>query len=307
MSRAYVLPTLALLGLLVAVVVVVDTNRPPPVPTAAVPAAQSPFATSVAGAGITEIGRGNIAVATTVPGVVQIVYVKVGDRVGSGDPLFKIDDRDLQARLQVERAKVTEARAALDKPAHRLAFISHLAHLDREVISAQSISDLRDDVDLAQAALESAVAAANQTKVEIDRTVVRATAPGRILQVNIRAGEYADTRAQATPLILMGDDTRMYLRVDIDEGEAWRVKPNAEAVAFVRGNPALRAPLRFEYIEPYVTPKTSLTGQGTERTDVRVLQVIYSFDRNTLPVYVGQQMDVFIQAPPAAAARIQPR
>ena len=47
-----------------------------------------------------------------------------------------------------------------------------------------------------------------------------------------------------------------------------------------------------------MTPKTALTGQGTERTDVRVLQVIYSFERGDLPVYLGQQMDAFIRADP---------
>ncbi|HLH54443.1 MAG TPA: hypothetical protein VKY92_12585 [Verrucomicrobiae bacterium] len=44
-------------------------------------------------------------------------------------------------------------------------------------------------------------------------------------------------------------------------------------------------------------PKTSLTGDTTERVDTRVLQVIYSFERGELPIYVGQQMDVFIEAP----------
>jgi HlyD family secretion protein len=73
--------------------------------------------------------------------------------------------------------------------------------------------------------------------------------------------------------------------------------------------PDLNAPLQFERFEPYVIPKVSLTGQSTERTDVRVLQVVYSFDPAALPVYVGQQMDVFIQAPPIAEAstRAQPR
>jgi hypothetical protein len=49
-----------------------------------------------------------------------------------------------------------------------------------------------------------------------------------------------------------------------------------------------------------VIPKASLTGQSTERTDTRVLQVIYSFNRAALPVYVGQQMDAYIEAPPVA-------
>jgi HlyD family secretion protein len=51
-------------------------------------------------------------------------------------------------------------------------------------------------------------------------------------------------------------------------------------------------------VEPYVTPKTSLTGSSTERVDTRVLQVIYSFPPHALPAFVGQQLDVFIETPP---------
>jgi HlyD family secretion protein len=76
----------------------------------------------------------------------------------------------------------------------------------------------------------------------------------------------------------------------------------APALAFVRGNPDLNAPLQFARFEPYVVPKISLTGQSAERTDMRVLQVIYSFDPAVLPIYVGQQVDVFIEAPPIGRA-----
>ena len=51
--------------------------------------------------------------------------------------------------------------------------------------------------------------------------------------------------------------------------------------------------MRFE---PYVVPKQSLTGDSTERVDTRVLQVIFSFTRGELPIFVGQQMDVFVDA-----------
>ena len=100
--------------------------------------------------------------------------------------------------------------------------------------------------------------------------------------------------------MLLGDDSRLHVRVDIDENDAWRAHPGASAMAFVRGNPDLNMPLQFERFEPYVVPKVSLTGQSTERTDTRVLQAIYSFDPAALPVYVGQQMDVFIEAPSAS-------
>jgi hypothetical protein len=44
-----------------------------------------------------------------------------------------------------------------------------------------------------------------------------------------------------------------------------------------------------------------LTGDSTERVDTRVLQVLYSFNRSALPVYVGQQVDVSIEARPTTA------
>jgi hypothetical protein len=47
-----------------------------------------------------------------------------------------------------------------------------------------------------------------------------------------------------------------------------------------------------------VVPKRSLTGESTERVDTRVLQVLYRFDSAAMNVYVGQQVDVFVEAPP---------
>jgi hypothetical protein len=90
------------------------------------------------------------------------------------------------------------------------------------------------------------------------------------------------------------------LRVDVDEQDASRVQPQAKAVASVRGNSSLRTTLEFVRFEPYVMPKGSLTGHSTERVDTRVLQVIYRFYPDHLPIHVGQQMDVFIESPPVS-------
>jgi hypothetical protein len=91
------------------------------------------------------------------------------------------------------------------------------------------------------------------------------------------------------------------IRVDVDEHEAWRVHPEAKATANVRGNANLKTRLSFVRFEPFVVPKKSLTGDSTERVDTRVLQVIYRVEDDSLPLFVGQQMDVFIQAPPVQA------
>src|SRR5262249_13005537 len=87
----------------------------------------------------------------------------------------------------------------------------------------------------------------------------------------------------------------LHVRVDIDENDAWRFHEGAVATASVRGNCDIGTPLQFEYVEPYVVPKHSLTGEATERVDTRVMQVVFSFERGDLPIQVAEQMDVFIE------------
>ncbi|MEO6751134.1 MAG: hypothetical protein ABIP85_05100 [Chthoniobacteraceae bacterium] len=52
--------------------------------------------------------------------------------------------------------------------------------------------------------------------------------------------------------------------------------------------------MRFEL---FVVPKRSLTGESTERVITSVLQVIFSCSSGNPPIFVGQQMDVWIEAP----------
>ncbi|MFM8222113.1 MAG: hypothetical protein ACKOJF_24645, partial [Planctomycetaceae bacterium] len=55
-------------------------------------------------------------------------------------------------------------------------------------------------------------------------------------------------------------------------------------------------PLRFVRVEPYAEPKKSLTNAGNERVDTRVLQVVYALENPASVIYVGQQLDVFLDA-----------
>src|SRR5262249_22140286 len=102
-------------------------------------------------------------------------------------------------------------------------------------------------------------------------------------------------------LMVLGNVEPLHVRVEIDEHDAWRVRPEAPAVAFMQGNRAFTIPLQFVRVEPAMVPKKALTGESTERVDTRVLPVLYRFTRGTLPVYVGQQLEVYIAAPPSGA------
>ncbi len=147
----------------------------------------------------------------------------------------------------------------------------------------------------ARAEIEAADAQLKAVQTDIDRLTIAAPVDGRILQINLRLGEFAQADPFSNPLMILGNTDQMNVRVDVDENDAWRVRADAPAVAKVRGKPDVKVPLIFVRIEPYVIPKKSLTGDSTERVDTRVLQVIYRIDGTpAVPLYVGQQMDVSI-------------
>lgn len=132
-----------------------------------------------------------------------------------------------------------------------------------------------------------------QIAVEIKQLCVTAPMDGRVLQVNILPGEYVPPNPDNAPILFGSTDT-LQVRVSVDETNAPYVNPGSTAIAHLKGDSTKTFPLTLLRIDPYVVPKRSLTGDNTERVDVRVLQVIYRFKPPAFPVYVGQQVDVFI-------------
>jgi multidrug resistance efflux pump len=160
-------------------------------------------------------------------------------------------------------------------------------------LALQKAGAWEPDKAIARANIELSKAQIEQTKTDLDRALVRAPVDGKVLQVNVRPGEYIGT-PPSQALIVLGSIANLHVRVDIDEHDIPRFRTNLPAQASLRGDPSQRFPLRFVYVEPYVIPKKSLTGDNTERVDTRVLQVIYAIDNGDTPLYVGQQMDVSI-------------
>lgn len=308
--KALLLPGLALAGLVLAGVVVASTGgAAPPAQPVTEPGA-SPFTSYVSGSGLTETPGRTIGIAAFSAGVVTEVAVAPGERVTKDAVLFRLDDRterstrdQRQAELLSARAQVTEAEAQLADYRAQLRFAE--AVTDRRAISAEDLSKRRLAVRLyeaklatAQVGVGSVVAQLAQAEAALDRLTVRAPCDAAVLQVNVRVGEYASAAALSTPLIVLGRQGKLQVRVEIDENDAWRVRPDRPGRAYLRGNAALSSPLGFVRIEPYVVPKSSLTGSSSERVDTRVLQVVMEVEAEDLPLYAGQILDVFIEAEP---------
>jgi len=268
----------------------------------------SEFHDTIAAVGVIEASTENIAIGTPLSGIVPKVYVGAGDAVRAGDPLFELDTRQLRAEIEVRRqaravagsrARVVDAR--LDDLRRQLGFAEQVK--DKRAISSEEISRRRSAVATAEAeqaeALAQVGAAEAQiraTAVEIERSTVRSPIDAEVLQVKLRVGEFAAAAPGTQPLIVLGRSKPLHVRVDVDEHEGWRVHAGATAVGRLRGNADLKTPLVFVRFEPFVVPKRSLTGDSTERVDTRVLQVIYRVERDDLPLFIGEQLDVFVDA-----------
>jgi HlyD family secretion protein len=347
MMTKYVLPLLAVLGVTFAITTVLAARKPPP-PSRPInePPTRPKEYPSIAGAGLIEARMENIPIGAPVPGVVWEVFVKIGDKVKLGDPLFRIDDREVRSQLKVRAAALASAQAQLHKamaapraedipPAQavveeakakvydaesamgrteklfnrqmapasdydrdRFAYYSAKAAMARAVADLDKImaGTWKEDIEVARATVQQAESELESTQIMLDRLTVRALADGEVLQVNVRPGQFA-AMAWREPMVVLGDVQRLHVRVDIDENDLPMFEPHARAVATLKGRPHVKFPLEYVKTEPYVIPKKSLTGDNSERVDTRVLQAIYALpDERAIQVYVGQQMDVYLQA-----------
>ena len=263
-------------------------------------------ADDIAGTGLLEANGENVAIGVPSPGLVKEVKVEVNQVVKKDDPLLLLDDRELQASLLKHKAAVLVAEAQLTVAQAQLAKVQDMLDrlksiTDQRAISQDDLRNRTNDVLVAQAQMKAAqaqLAAAKadveQTGLLIDRLTVRAPRDGTLLQVNIRAGEYASPQNRL-PALILGDIDTLHIRADVDEQNATRVQLGAPAKMSLKGDSSVQFDAKFVRVEPYVIPKTSLTGSSTERVDTRVLQIIYRVEKSKdTSLYVGQQVDIFI-------------
>jgi putative ABC transport system ATP-binding protein len=345
LKLALPLASVALLFLAAAQAVKASRERPAAAPPYA--PAEAPFRSQVAGLGTVEAGSENIAVGAPASGLVLQVFVRVGQSVRAGEPLFCLDTRSLEAELRVREANLALSEAQLQR-------LENLPRPEELPISAAKVREARADLtekedalararravgavstgDLVQLAQSGAAAAARlaraeaeenllhagawsadkeparasvtaaraqirQTQVELDRLCVRAPVDGTVLRVNVRPGEAAGA-GPGPGLVVLGNTEPLHVRVEIDEHDIPRWRPEAPARAVPLGDARQGWPLQFVRVEPLVVAKKALSGGDDERVDTRVLQIIYALPQSLSQTpYVGQQVNVFVDSPEA--------
>lgn len=214
--------------------------------------------------------------------------------------------KSLQDQMdRTEELVARKVRTSEDLVQQQQAFLAaKAAALQAEAEDARlKAGSWKEDIRVGEAQLEQAKAQVHQAEIELDRLQVRAPIRGTILKVDVRPGEYVGTPPGQT-LLVLGDIEQMHVRVDIDEQDLPRFRPGLSGTGYVRGDANTAIELQFVRVDPFAEPKKSLTNAGNERVDTRVLQVIYALVSPPSTLYVGQQIDVFLNAAPAEKSRL---
>ena len=159
------------------------------------------------------------------------------------------------------------------------------------------------DIDNQQKQYEALQQAWSAADALLQKYSVKATVDGVVLAVNAAVGGYVSSQGDYDTytelfdpvMILCGPQDYMDVRCYVDEilvsklPTVWHLQAEMQ----VTGTD-IKVPLEFVRVQPYMSPKIELSNEKQEQVDLRVLPLIFRFEKRDAPVYPGQMVDVYI-------------
>jgi len=220
------------------------------------------------------------------------------------------------ASLKQQEAMLENARAEMER--HQKLFDAGVTsredadHYDREykVAKAQYDAEVQrralvddssrvEDIAKAQADVALARAQLAQDRAIYEKTIIRAPISGIILRRYHRAGESVTNSATSPdPIVAIGDEGVLRVRVDVDETDVGRVRLGDRAYVTADAFGDRKFWGHVVQLGGELGKKNIRTDEPTERVDTKILETLVQLDDgHELPV--GLRVDAFI----ATAAR----
>jgi HlyD family secretion protein len=159
-------------------------------------------------------------------------------------------------------------------------------------LRAAAAGSRNEDISFARARVAAAEARVAQAKAALERLTIRAPLNGEVLQVKIRPGElYSFSGGE--PLLVLGDTSKLHVRMDVDERDVARLKIGQ--AAFVRADAygETRFTGRVLEIGRRFGRKNIRTDDPTEKNDIKILEVVIELDTHER-LMPGQRVVSFI-------------
>jgi len=225
--------------IVVGVAVMVLMPRPVAVQTASVVTRYPAQQVTVLTASGYVVAQRKAAVATKGTGRLEELKVQEGSRVKKGDLLARIDSRDVAAQLQAAQANVAVARASIaSAEADQRNSVIELKR-SRDLVSQNFVSASALDAAVARndraaaatnnarAGLQAAIANANNAKVAVDFTEIRAPFDGVVVTKSANVGDIVTPFSSAVDskgaVVNMADLSTLEVEADVSESSLSKI------------------------------------------------------------------------------------
>jgi HlyD family secretion protein len=160
-----------------------------------------------------------------------------------------------------------------------------------------------EDRSASEAALELAKAQLAEAQARYEKTLIRSPINGVILRKHHRSGEsVSNSSTVPDPIVTIGDNSSLRVRVDVDETEVAKIKVGQSA--YVTADAFARQKFVGHVIRvgKELGRKNVQTGEPTEKIDTKILETLIQLDSGVeLPV--GLRVDAYIQTAGEIASR----
>lgn len=202
-----------------------------------------------------------------------------------------------QARAEKDRRRYLLDRGAISRVEFEVAereFNVAQARVEasRQRSSLINAPSREEDIQRAEAEVASAEARVAEAKAQLAKTAIVSPINGVVLRKHKRTGESVSTQ-MGEPILVLGDTSRLRVRVDVDETDVARVavgqKVAVRAAAY--GDRAFTGTV--SRVGRILGKKNIRTGEPAERVDTKVLETLVDLDPGAeLPV--GLRVDAVI-------------
>jgi RND family efflux transporter MFP subunit len=147
-------------------------------------------------------------------GNVEQVMVRPGDAVAAGQPILRVDARDLETALQAARLQRQTAQTAWETARRNRERFRRL--YDQQLIAKARLEEAELAAEEARARLEQAEAEVGAVEVNLDYATLRAPFAGVVSEVLADVGTFV---APGPPLAVFEDRSRMEINVGVAQAK----------------------------------------------------------------------------------------
>ncbi|MBI4892855.1 MAG: HlyD family efflux transporter periplasmic adaptor subunit [Acidobacteria bacterium] len=220
------------------------------------------------------------------------------DKLEAAALLREAEAQASTARAERDRRLTLRERGAVSKSECDLAARDYETALARVEALRQRLAVVRqqtryEDLKRAEAAVAQARASILESEAMLAKTVVRSPLDGRVLRRYRKAGESVSGNGD-TPIVSLGDVSRLHVRVDVDENDV--AKLYAGQPAWVRADAYGERKFTGHVLRigQALGRKNVRTEEPTERVDTKILETLVELDAGqSLPV--GLRVDAYLE------------